>query len=197
MPDRSQRFYDRFAFVYPVIDLFLTPQKRAFFELIASTTPGRLLEIGVGNGSHLRCYKSHEVIGIDNSSAMLARAKKHRRADIELMQMSGEDLQFQDASFDHVVLSHVIAVVDDPDRLVREVHRVLRPGGNIYILNHVTPSNGLRYIDRAFAAVTDLLKFRSVFDPSSITELQRFTLIHEEGIGLFSYFKILIYEKGV
>ena len=60
------------------------------------------------------------------------------------MQMDGENLQFPDCYFDYVVLSHVITVVDDPEKLLEETYRVLKPNGKIFILNHFTPKNSVK-----------------------------------------------------
>ncbi len=62
--------------LYPLVDVFLQPQKKRLFGEINRAPHGRLLEIGVGNGSHLKYYHRHEITGIDNSESMLARARK-------------------------------------------------------------------------------------------------------------------------
>jgi phosphatidylethanolamine/phosphatidyl-N-methylethanolamine N-methyltransferase len=71
MSKRTVAFYNHLSFLYPLIDVFLKPQKRLLFNKVNNLPAGRLLEIGVGNGSHLRQYKKHQVIGIDTSAAML------------------------------------------------------------------------------------------------------------------------------
>lgn len=195
MTTASEKFYDRLYFLYPVIDLFLSPQKKKLFGKVNAVPYGRLLEIGVGNGSHLKFYKSHAVIGVDASENMLSRARKHVQDKIQLLRMNGEQLLFPNGSFDYVILSHVIAVVDDPEKLLEEVYRVLKPNGKVFILNHFTPDNCLRYADRFFQRFSKLLHVRSVFHLSSIQAMTKFELIEQHDVGLFSYFKILIYEK--
>jgi phosphatidylethanolamine/phosphatidyl-N-methylethanolamine N-methyltransferase len=197
MKNSSERFYDRAASLYPVVDLFLKPQKRKFFGTINSYPPGRLLEIGVGNGSHLKYYIRHEISGIDTSKKMLARAKKHQNVNIQVLHMSGEALQFPAETFDYVVLSHVIAVVDDPEKVLEEVWKVLKPGGKLFILNHFTPVNWLRYLDLSFEKISTLLHFKSVFQICSLQNIKKFALLSEADAGMFSYFKILTYEKSL
>jgi phosphatidylethanolamine/phosphatidyl-N-methylethanolamine N-methyltransferase len=97
----------------------------------------------VGNGNHLHLYQSHRVTAIDTSLKMLAAARTHQQGDMKILQMNGERLLFHDQTFDYVVLSHVIAVVDNPEKLLEEIHRVLKPNGKIFILNHFTPTNGI------------------------------------------------------
>lgn len=195
MPRSSQKFYDRFTFLYPLIDLFLKPQKHKFFTQINLCPHGQLLEIGVGNGSHFKYYRRHEITGIDTSGSMLSRARKNLKSNIQLLQMSGEALSFPNATFDYVILSHVIAVVGDPEKLLEEVHRVLKPNGKVFILNHFTPDNWLRYLDKMFEKLSSLLFLKSVFHISSLRKIGMFQLQEEFSAGPFSYFKIMIYEK--
>jgi phosphatidylethanolamine/phosphatidyl-N-methylethanolamine N-methyltransferase len=86
-------------------------------------------------------------------------------------------------------------VVDHPELLLAEASRVLKPHGQIFILNHFTPDNWLGYIDRAFRPVSKLLHFRSVFYIDEIKTIKKFTVIEELDFGLVSYFKLLIYQK--
>ncbi|HEY0741059.1 MAG TPA: class I SAM-dependent methyltransferase [Chryseosolibacter sp.] len=197
MASHSEKFYDRVAQLYPLIDFFLKPQKRKFFDLINSSPYGMLLEIGVGTGSHFKFYDNHAIIGVDTSPGMLTHARQHAKPNIQLLQMSGEDLSFPDQRFDYVVLSHVLAVVDNPDKLLAEVYRVLKPDGKVFILNHFTPDNWLKHIDRAFASVSNHFHFKSLFLLSNLHQLEKFTLVHATSAGPLSYFKILVYEKKV
>jgi phosphatidylethanolamine/phosphatidyl-N-methylethanolamine N-methyltransferase len=111
--------------------------------------------------------------------------------------MNGETLLFPKETFDYVILSHVIAVVENPEKLLEEVHRVLKPNGKIFILNHFTPDNGLKYVDKAFGKISKHFYFKSVFQISSLSTIEKFRLLSESNAGLFSYFKILIYEKNM
>lgn len=178
------------------MDIFLNPQKETLFQEINSFPFGHLLEIGIGNGTHLHLYKKHKTIGIDTSSSMLEIARKQKSIHVELVQMNGENLLFQDAVFDYVVLSHVIAVVGNPEKMLEEIYRVLKPGGTIFILNHFTPKNWLRHVDKAFSLVSKIFHFNSLFDINSLTAIKKFTLLKEIKFGRFSYFKLLIYNKA-
>jgi phosphatidylethanolamine/phosphatidyl-N-methylethanolamine N-methyltransferase len=157
---------------------------------------GKLLEIGVGNGNHLSLYQKHKVTGIDISSAMLEQAKKNSSDAIELFQMNGETLEFANEQFDYIVLSHIIAVTANPEKLLEEAYRVLKPNGKIFILNHFTPKNWLYHIDRSFHLVSSFLHFKSLFYMDDLKTLKRFTLVEEIELGLLSYFKLLILKKS-
>lgn len=196
MSRQSDFFYNRFSIFYPVVDIFLKPQKRVLFNEINQLPAGDLLEIGVGNGAHLKLYNKHQVIGIDTSDAMLAGARKRCQGKVQLLNMDGEALSFDEAQFDYIVLSHVIAVVGDPEQLMSEVLRVLKPHGQVFILNHFTPGNWLKYIDRSFTPLSRMLHFKSVFHIEEIAVIKKLTLLKELGLGLASYFKLLIYQKN-
>lgn len=90
--------------------------------------------------------------------------------------MDGEDLAFPDESFDYVVLCHVLSVTADPARMLAEVHRVLRPGGRIFVLNHETPVNAWRHVDKALRPLAGWLCFRSWFRLGEIPGADRFQL---------------------
>jgi phosphatidylethanolamine/phosphatidyl-N-methylethanolamine N-methyltransferase len=196
MTTSSEKFYDRFSFLYPAIDLFLKPQKVLLFNEVNAQHFGRLLEVGIGNGSNLKYYKTHAVTGIDTSSSMLNHARKNvHKNSVQLFQMNGESLDFPDSTFDYVVLSHVIAVAEHPEKIMTEVHRVLKRNGKLFILNHFTPDNWLRYFDHSVRAISRIVHIKSVFTKETLGGLKNFTLLREVDAGLFSYFKILIYEK--
>ena len=197
MNARSEKFYNHLTLLYPIIDLFLKPQKRKFFSTINSYPNGRLLEIGIGNGAHFKYYKTHDVIGIDTSGSMVAQARKCLKENIQVLQMNGENLLFQNEIFDYVVLSHVLAVVEDPEILLKEIFRVLKPNGKIFILNHCTPKNWLAYIDIFFSRISRIFHFKSVFRVSDLYEIEKFKILEDFNAGPFSYFKILIYEKSI
>jgi phosphatidylethanolamine/phosphatidyl-N-methylethanolamine N-methyltransferase len=195
MINATVAFYNHFSFLYPIVDVFLKPQKRVLLKEVNAMPKGKLLEIGVGNGSHLRQYRKHEITCIDTSAEMLEIARKTGYENISLLEMNGEALLFNDEDFDYIVLSHVIAVVENPALLLAEIYRVLKPGGRIFILNHFTPNNWLRYIDQGFQPVAKYLHFKSVFRIEGIPAIEKFELRKQVNFGAASYFKLLIYQK--
>lgn len=188
-------FYNRISFIYPVINYFLKAHRKVLIAEVNSVLPGNLLEIGVGEGSHLPLYKAHEITGIDISNAMLNKASRYKGEKTRLLLMNGEELLFSEASFDYVVICHVLAVTKNADRLLEQAYKVLKPGGKLFILNHFTPNNGLKYIDRLFQPLSFLFHFRSGFYLHKIKGLQRFSLLKQTELGISSYYKLLIYTR--
>jgi phosphatidylethanolamine/phosphatidyl-N-methylethanolamine N-methyltransferase len=188
-------FYNRISFLYPAINYFLKGQRKNLIEEVNDSLPGKLLEIGIGNGSHLPLYTSHQITGIDISEAMLRKAQRFSSNNIKLAIMNGENLLFPEACFDYVVMSHVLAVTKDPDQLLDQVYRVLKPGGKLFVLNHFTPDNWLKYIDQAFQPLASFFHFRSAFYQHDIKGFQHFYLLKQKEFGRGSYFKLLIFCK--
>jgi phosphatidylethanolamine/phosphatidyl-N-methylethanolamine N-methyltransferase len=86
------------------------------------------------------------VTGIDVSHEMLERARervaRRRLTNVEgLHEMDAESMGFPDASFDKVVAMYVVSVVERPAKLIEELHRVCKPDGEIFLVNHVHSKN--------------------------------------------------------
>jgi phosphatidylethanolamine/phosphatidyl-N-methylethanolamine N-methyltransferase len=115
--------------------LLAGPRKRQF--ALADIQPGhRVLIVGIGTGLDLELTPAEaKVTGIDLSIEMLRRAElKARHRHCTLRQMNAERLDFDDGSFDVVVMNCVLSVVADPTRALSEAARVLAPSGSIWIL---------------------------------------------------------------
>ncbi|MEM6366576.1 MAG: class I SAM-dependent methyltransferase [Planctomycetota bacterium] len=116
----------------------------------------KVLEIGVGTGLSLASYpKNIELTGIDLSESMLAEAQamidQNNWGHVSVQPMDAENLSFEDNQFDVVTAFHTVSVVADPAKMMREIVRVCRPGGQILIINHFRSGNPLiaRVVDSA------------------------------------------------
>lgn len=135
-------------FSYPY-DLFMYSQERlGLWKLRRKTVAsveGRVLEVGVGSGLNLRHYeKVSELIGIDPDPVLLRRARKRMRGlrfPVRLQAADAQQLPFADNSFDTVVSTLVFCTVPDAGRGLREIRRVLRPEGQVRLLEHVRSEN--------------------------------------------------------
>jgi ubiquinone/menaquinone biosynthesis C-methylase UbiE len=109
-------------------------------ELLASAR-GRVLEIGFGTGLNAPFFPSavERVVAIDPNEGMQKRAAARiagAPVPIEMRLAAGEKLPADDASFDCVVTSLVLCSVDDVDKTLAEIARVLKPGGHYLLLEH-------------------------------------------------------------
>jgi phosphatidylethanolamine/phosphatidyl-N-methylethanolamine N-methyltransferase len=144
-----EKAYARWAPVYDVLcgPVFLNGRRAA--ALAAREVGGRILEIGVGTGLSFDDYdETTEITGIDISEPMIARARLRaasgRYPQVKgLTVMDAHALHFADASFDCVVGQFVITLVADPERVLSECARVVRPGGQIVLVNHLYSERGL------------------------------------------------------
>jgi ubiquinone/menaquinone biosynthesis C-methylase UbiE len=103
---------------------------------------GRVLEIGIGTGLNLAFYdrgKVEKLVGIDPAAEMhaLARRRSQRLGlPVELLQLSAEQLPVESDSFDTVICTYTLCSVRAPDEALREMRRVLRPGGKLLFAEH-------------------------------------------------------------
>jgi phosphatidylethanolamine/phosphatidyl-N-methylethanolamine N-methyltransferase len=164
--------YRRYAGVYDALfGPVLQPGRRAVLEALRLRPGERVLEVGVGTGLSLPMYpESVKITGIDLSREMLdkARTRVARRGlrNVEaLLEMDAESTSFADASFDKVVAMYVMPVVRDPAAVLEEFHRVCKPDGEIYIVNHVKSDNRvIRAFEMGLARFSNQIGFRPDFE---------------------------------
>jgi demethylmenaquinone methyltransferase/2-methoxy-6-polyprenyl-1,4-benzoquinol methylase len=123
--------------------------RRALVSAVAPADGERVLDVATGTGmvaAELLARSDCSVVGIDQSAEMLsgARARFRARPDgggarVELIEGQAEALPFADASFDALTFTYLLRYVDDPRATVRELARVVRPGGRIASLEFGVP----------------------------------------------------------
>ncbi|HEX2026151.1 MAG TPA: class I SAM-dependent methyltransferase [Actinomycetota bacterium] len=113
---------------------------------VAGEATGRILEIGAGPGFNFPYYADGaSVVATEPNPEMLRRAEpRAREHGVELRAAPAERLPFPDGSFDTVVSIGVFCSVDDPERALTEVFRVLRPGGELRFSEHVRGASAAR-----------------------------------------------------
>jgi ubiquinone/menaquinone biosynthesis C-methylase UbiE len=151
------RLYDRLA---PKLEKEGAAEHRR--ELLAGLE-GRVIEVGAGTGINFAHYPStvNEVVAVEPEPYLRGRAAEAARtAPVAVTVVDGlaDSLPDQDSSFDAGVTSLVLCSVPDQDAALAEVHRVLRPGGELRFYEHVLAnSNGLARFQRAVGHVWPLL----------------------------------------
>lgn len=135
--------YDRLAPMYDLMEVLIERFSfRRWRERLWSRVRGEhILEVGVGTGKNMPFYPTEaQVTAVDLSEKMLAQARKRaQRLDLEvdLRPMDVQRLDFPDDSFDAAVATFVFCSVPDPVLGLKEVARVVRPGGQVILLEHV------------------------------------------------------------
>lgn len=135
------RFYDRLT--RPMERHGLAGQRQQLLGGLA----GSVLEIGAGTGANLGSYPEAvtSLTLTEPSPPMIERLRQRVAGsdrDAEVVLAPAEDLPFDDAAFDAVVTTLVLCSANDLDAAARELRRVLRPDGQLVVLEHVATAGG-------------------------------------------------------
>lgn len=140
------KHYDRVA---AVLSFGQDPRWRAtIVEQIAAQPGQRVLDVATGTGLVAEALVRRwgcAVVGVDQSPQMLGAARSRLRHDltlaghVTLMEAEAERLPFQDGEFDHLTFTYLLRYVEDPQATMRELARVVRPGGRIASLEFGVP----------------------------------------------------------
>lgn len=111
-------------------------------EALLARVAGRALEIGGGTGANLPFYgQGVEELVIAEPEEPMARRLERKQNDYSLparvVRAGAEELPFEDQSFDFAVSTLVLCTVSDPGRALEQIHRTLKPGGQLLFLEHV------------------------------------------------------------
>ena len=167
---RVEKIYSFWAPMYDLVFGAVFEQGRRAVVAAVEQIGGRILEVGVGTGISLPYYsRASRVFGIDLSKEMLSKARERvsalNLAHVEgLAVMDAEKLLFPDASFDVVTAQCVVNTVPHPEVALDEFARVLKPGGEIILLNRIGADSGARHVfERLFQPIARRLGWRSDF----------------------------------
>src|SRR5258708_274427 len=162
--------YGRWAPVYDLVFGKVFEHGRQSTIAEADRIGGRILDVGVGTGLSLSEYSPDtKLYGVDISEPMLRKAQIRVRAlglqNVEaLAVMDAKHLAFQDSFFNAVVAQYVITAVPDPEATLDDFIRVLKPGGELILVNHIGAESGPRRIfELAFAPLARRLGWRPEF----------------------------------
>lgn len=134
--------YNRLAPIYDLMEILPERKFASWRKRLWSLIPaGRILEVGVGTGKNFPYYPAGvQITGVDLSEAMLAQARRKAKKlgrSLELHQMDVQQLEFAPDTFDAAVATFVFCSVPDPVLGLRELGRVVKPNGRIFLLEHV------------------------------------------------------------
>ena len=172
-----ERAYALWAPVYDLVFGVVFHAGRRASVAAAERIGGRILEVGVGTGISLPVYaRANKLVGVDISVPMLRKAKERVEAEglknVEALSvMDAAKLALPDQSFDVIVAQYVITAVPDPEGALDEFARVIKPGGEIVLVNHIGAENGPRKLFEAcFAPLARKLGWRPEFPFKRLTD---------------------------
>jgi len=137
-----KRAYALYSPVYDFLfDWIFHPGREAAVKLLGIRPGDRILEVGIGTGLNLPLYPRRcQLVGIDLSEQMLEKAQGKIEElgldNVTLKVMDAGATDFADNEFDRALATYVISAVPDPVGVLREMRRVVKPGGVLVILNH-------------------------------------------------------------
>jgi len=169
-PRSVTRAYALWAPVYDLVFGAVFDRGRRAAIDVAERLGGRILEVGVGTGISLPDYDRRvRLVGVDLSLPMLRKARTRVSAEAldhvdGLAVMDAKRLGFRDGVFDIVVAQYVITAVPDPEATLDEFARVVRPGGEIVLVNHIGAEAGMRRVlEHSFSPLARRLGWRPEF----------------------------------
>ena len=137
------RRYDRTG---AVMSFGQDPRWRAAMVSAVRPQPGqRILDVATGTGmvASALAQQGAVVTALDQSEAMLEVARAHSRPGITFVHGEAEHLPFDDAAFDALTFTYLLRYVDDPAATLRELARVVKPGGRIGMVEFGVPDNAV------------------------------------------------------
>jgi phosphatidylethanolamine/phosphatidyl-N-methylethanolamine N-methyltransferase len=195
--------YRRWAPVYDsTFGLVASAGRRKAVELI-NQRRGSVLEVGVGTGLSLPHYAPYlKITGIDLSTEMLEKARqrvtKSGLLNVEgLYEMDAAHLSFPHESFETVVAMYVMTVVPEPDKVLKELDRVCKPGGEVMIVNHFSQEHGARgWLERKMAPYADRLGWHPVFPIERVMGASNLSLVERKPLWPMGLFTLVRFRKA-
>lgn len=192
--------YRRYARYYDLVfGAIFHPGRNTALEHLHCQPGDRILEVGVGTGLSLGLYPNDvKIVGIDLSHDMLVRAEKRVKenglVNVEaLAQMDGQNMTFDDNSFDKVVAMYVASVVPDPKKLMEEIRRVCKPGGVIIFLNHFENKNPVvKRVEAWIQPLAKYLGFHPDFPMTEFLEQTGFKVATAIPVNFLDYWTVLV-----
>jgi phosphatidylethanolamine/phosphatidyl-N-methylethanolamine N-methyltransferase len=200
--------YARWAPIYDAVCGPVMVRGRRAAAAAARAVGGRILEVGVGTGLSFDDYDlTTEITGIDLSAPMLAKARERMASgrypyvrDVHLM--DAHRMTFADASFDCVVAQFVITLVANPEQVLTECHRVVKPGGRIILVNHLYSETGVAAaVERWAARRTRRLGLRPEFPFARLQAWAQAnedtSLVERRRVAPFGIYTLVCFDRAV
>src|SRR6266704_286266 len=202
-----EKAYGRWAPVYDLVFGKVFDHGRQSTIAEADNTGGRIIDGDVGTGLSLSDYsRTTKLCGVDISEPMLRKAQQRVRAlglgNVEMLAvMDAKHLAFPDSFFDAVVAQYVITAVPDPEATLDDFIRVLKPGGELILVNHIGAESGPRRLfELAFAPLARRLGWRPEFPWERLVNWAEkhggITLTERRPMPPMGHFSLIRYRKS-
>ena len=200
---RTQARYQRIARLYDGMEAVSERRYRPWRARLWSMVRGpKVLEIGVGTGKNMPFYpEGLDITAIDLTPGMLDRARNRAAEldiDVDLRLGDAQSLDFPNGLFDKIVETFVFCSVPDPMLGLQELTRVLKPGGRLFMLEHMRAANptlGLLMdaINPVLVRITGANINRRTVDNISRSGLQ---IEQVEELGMGDIFKLIVAQRA-
>jgi len=201
--EKIKKRYNRYALIYDILEFL--PEIMLFGNLRKKTLSkmtGKVLEVGVGTGKNLSYYTDNsDVTAIDFSPKMLQKAEKRlmklERKNIELQLADVQQLPFKDSTFDYVFTTFVFCSVPDPVKGLKEIKRVVKLSGSVFLLKHVLSKNKIKaLLQHLFNPITvGIFGFNINRDTKKNSEKAGLTLTNDEILAMGDVIHLFTYRK--
>ncbi len=192
--------YNLYSLFYNILEF---PLEKLLFskwrKIYIPNLKGKVLEIGVGTGKNLKYYSNNvELTAIDINQGMLNKAIKESKRNYKLLQMDAQDLKFKENTFDYVLCTFVLCSVPNPVKTLKEMKRVLKPKGEIIMLEHVLSKNKLIRLYQDIHNPFTKFLFSCNVNRNTIENIKKANLKikTEKNLALKDVFKFIICKKN-
>lgn len=185
---------------YDLIAGYFKESRRKSIESLDIKVGDKVLIIGAGTGLDLEFLPNDcEIIAIDITPSMVARINKRNKTlnlKVQAIEMDGQDLGFEDNSFDIIILHLILAVIPNPIACIKEVERVIRKGGQIIVFDKfMRPDIRISFIRRTMNLLTNFIFTDITRDFESIKNSSELTLISDKDANFKGNFRLIKMTK--
>lgn len=190
-------FYDWVARIFEA-------RRKQSIEQLNMKEGSSVLLVGAGTGLDLEVIpkvRNLKIVATDITPAMVDKIKERAQQlqiPVDARIMDGQQLSFEDNQFDHVILHLIIAVLPDPIKCIKEVERVLKPGGTVTILDKFLHESERASIFRRMLNVFTNLLFSDINRKySDIVQTTNFDIKSVKDVGFGGNMKVILLQKPI
>ncbi|MEQ8478193.1 class I SAM-dependent methyltransferase [Fulvivirga sp.] len=192
--------YTVFTPIYDLVGNVFNNYRKLSIEQLELKPDDNVLIVGGGTGLDLQFLpQTVNVTATDITPSMVSRMNDSIKAlnlNGVARVMDGQKLEFDDAKFDKVILHLILAVIPDPVACIKEVERVLKPGGKVTIYDKFIPDESKLSLGRKIGNIfTNLIATDITRKLNGILEYSNLKLVKTMNGGFKGFFKIYVLEK--